>query len=66
MRTDYQGSHAFELFYSYGGHCGPYPDLAEAGAAAQRKLRGDQTLIYVEIRRSATDPEVVGRVRQEP
>lgn len=60
----FQEEHRFELFYSYGGHRGPYPDLSEAGAAAHRLLRGDPTLEWIEIRRDSTSAEVVGRIVQ--
>lgn len=40
----------FELFYSYGGHGGPYPSVQEAVETAERLIVGSKTLQSVEIR----------------
>lgn len=45
----------YELFYSAGGHCGPYYVLADAIASARARLNGRKAERYVEIKeRSAT------------
>jgi hypothetical protein len=42
----------YELYYSNGGHGGPYLTLTEAKKAAKRLLEGSKTMIAVEIRPS--------------
>lgn len=46
LRTDVP----FELFYSSGGHGGPYPNADEAREAAKRLLRGRRTEHSIQIR----------------
>ena len=49
-----------ELFYSYGGHGGPYPTVEAAREAARRLIAGSRTLAYVELRPYAKPGETGG------
>lgn len=40
----------FELYYSTGGHRGPYPNLVDACLSAKRLLASCPTLTVIEIR----------------
>lgn len=39
----------YELYYSTGGHGGPYKDLRTARAAAKRLLKGNPNERYIRI-----------------
>jgi hypothetical protein len=46
----------FEIYYSQGGHCGPYTSLFAAARDAARKLRGCRTETRIVIKdRAVTD-----------
>ena len=40
----------YEIFYSYGGHCGPYKSIGEAILAAYQRIRGSHRLDWVQIK----------------
>lgn len=48
-----------ELFYSTGGHGGPYPDLDTAVQAAKRLLEGNPNERWIEVRSNSTALEAI-------
>jgi hypothetical protein len=56
-----------ELFYSYGGHGGPYDSVQEAERWARMLLKGDPNLHWVDIRSSSTalPGNVIKRIERE-
>jgi creatinine amidohydrolase/Fe(II)-dependent formamide hydrolase-like protein len=50
--------YGFELFYSCGGHGGPYYTMEHAQQEARRRLKGMPTMAFVSI--VARDPHGVG------
>ncbi len=56
----------FELFYSSGGHGGPYYDMDEARQEAKRRLAGCKSLAFVSIvERTATGISGFGRILEK-
>jgi len=57
-----------ELFYSDGGHSGPFADEPSATERALRYLRGRPGCKWVQARPSttATDAEKIGEIRRTP
>jgi hypothetical protein len=39
----------YEIFYSSGGHCGPYETFESAVADAKLKLKGCRSIAYIDI-----------------
>lgn len=56
----------YELFYSSGGHGGPYPSIEEAEKAAKRLLCGNKKEHSIEVRLASDFRTVVRRLYQNP
>lgn len=54
----------FELFYSSGGHGGPYPTIEAARARAYAMLRGRPAEHHIEIRESTTAVQFIEKIYQ--
>jgi hypothetical protein len=56
----------FELYYSTGGHGGPYQSVFEAKTAALRMLIGNKSEYWIDIKLRSLDPDlVVARITRE-
>lgn len=64
MESTNQPAGTFELFYSSGGHSGPYPTRDAARERALALLKGRPAEHHIEIRESSTAVVFIERIYQ--
>ena len=55
----------YELYYSTGGHGGPYYSIFAAKLAALTALSGDKTVSYIDVKSRSINSEVVAQITRD-